>query len=106
VTIYDSVAGLYLPPGRVAAISIPNWSVVPAARNFGAAEHLRLLTDAFNGIAKKEAEARRFTWIDITAASTSGLGSPGWVASDNLHPGDPQYGVWAEVIWHSLRTAF
>ena len=106
VTIYDRVAALNLPRGRVAAISIPNWSVVPAARDFGAPEHLRALTDGFNDIAQHEAEARGFTWIDIAAASISGLGSAGWIASDGLHPGDSQYGVWAEAIWQSLRTAF
>jgi acyl-CoA thioesterase-1 len=106
VTIYDRVAGLSLPPGRVAAISIPNWSVVPAARGFGAPEDLRLLTDAFNDIAREEAGARGFTWIDITAASVSGVGSAGWIASDDLHPGDSQYSVWAEVIWQSLKGAW
>jgi hypothetical protein len=29
--IYDAVAALDLPSGRAVAISIPNWSVVPAA---------------------------------------------------------------------------
>ena len=29
--IYDSVAALRLPAGRVVAISLPDWSVVPAA---------------------------------------------------------------------------
>jgi lysophospholipase L1-like esterase len=106
VTIYDRVARLNLARGRVAAVSIPNWSVVPASREYGAPEHLRRLTDAFNDIAHEEAEARGFTWIDITAASVSGLGSAGWIASDNLHPGDQQYGVWAEVIWQVLKEAW
>jgi lysophospholipase L1-like esterase len=106
VTIYDRVARLNLARGRVAAVSIPNWSVVPAGREYGAPEHLRRLTNAFNDIAHEEAEARGFTWIDITAASVSGLGSAGWIASDNLHPGDQQYRVWAEVIWQGLKEAW
>ncbi len=103
VSIYDEAAGLHLPSGRVIAISIPNWSVVPAARGFGEPERLRDLTEMFNEIAREESDSRDFGWIDITAASIAGLGSAGWISSDDLHPGDSQYVAWAEVIWLGVR---
>jgi lysophospholipase L1-like esterase len=103
VKIYDAVAALGLAAGRVVGISIPNWSVVPAAATFGDPDRIRRTTDTFNGIARQEAEARGFIWVDITGASTSGLGSPAWISSDELHPGDPQYAAWAEVIWEAVR---
>jgi len=103
VSIYDAVEALALGAGHVVAVSIPNWSVVPAAATFGEPHRLRRLTDTFNGIAQQEATARGFTWVDITSVSTSGHGSPGWISSDQLHPGDPQYAAWAEVIWESVR---
>ncbi|MDQ6876098.1 MAG: SGNH/GDSL hydrolase family protein [Candidatus Dormibacteraeota bacterium] len=103
VAIYDAVAGLKLAHGGVAAISIPNWSVVPAATTFGDPNRLRNLTDSFNGIAQQEAEARGFKWVDIAAVSTAGLGSPGWISSDQLHPGDIQYAAWADEIWEAVR---
>jgi len=106
VTIYDEVATLELPLGRALAISIPNWSVVPAAREYGDPEEIRHLTDTFNDIAKEEAEARRFKWVDVTAASISGLGTADWISSDRLHPGDRQYAAWAEVIWHGIRQGW
>jgi lysophospholipase L1-like esterase len=102
--IYDEVAKEKAPDGRVFAVSIPNWSVVPAAREYGDPERIRDLTDAFNDIAREEATTRRFGWIDITAASISGLGTPGWISSDGLHPGDNQYAAWAEVIWHVIKN--
>lgn len=105
VTIYDEVATQKPPEGKVFAISLPNWSVVPAARQFGDPEEIRDLTDTFNDIAREEAEKRDFKWIDITAASLSGLGSPGWIASDGLHPADTQYAAWAEVIWYGMRES-
>ena len=105
-TIYDAVAALELPSGRTLAISIPNWSVTPAARQYGDPEEIRHLTDTFNDIAHEEAEARGFKWVDITAASISGLGSADWISADDLHPGDKQYAAWAEVIWHSVRPAW
>jgi phospholipase/lecithinase/hemolysin len=82
---------------------MPNWSEVPAATNFGDKAALRRLTDTFNSIAQIEAETRGFTWIDITAASTSAMGSPGWISSDQLHPGDTQYAAWADVIWAAVQ---
>jgi acyl-CoA thioesterase I len=103
VRIYDEVKKERAPDGRVFAVSIPNWSVVPAAREYGDPEQIRHLTDTFNDIAQEEAVERGFGWIDITAASLSGLGTPDWIASDGLHPGDNQYAAWAEVIWHSIR---
>jgi len=103
MTINEAVAELNLAAGRVIAISIPNWSVVPAASTFGNPAGIRELTETFNEIARNEAEAQRFMWVDITDVSTSGLGSPGWISSDQLHPGDVQYAAWAEVIWEAVR---
>ena len=106
VTIYDAVGTLGLAAGRVVAISIPNWSVVPVAASFGDPVRIRGLTDTFNAIARQEAETHGFTWVDVTAVSTSGLGSPGWISSDQLHPGDAQYAAWAEVIWNAVRESW
>jgi lysophospholipase L1-like esterase len=106
VKIYDAVGALQLGPGRVTAISIPNWSVVPAAVTFGVPDDLKRLTDTFNALARREAQARGFTWVDITAVSTSGTGSPGWISSDQLHPGDRQYAKWADVIWAAVHEVW
>jgi len=104
-TIYDRVATLRLAPGRVVAISIPNWSVVPAAANFGDPGRLRRLTDEFNEMAQMEAQRRGFMWVDITSVSTSPRGSRGWISSE-LHPGDIQYAAWADVIWEAVRESW
>jgi len=103
--IYKSVAALQLPAGRSVGISIPNWSIVPAARDFGDPNRLRKLTDAFNEVARNLATRRGFMWIDLTEVSTSDSG-PGWIADDRLHPGDGQYAAWAEVIWQGVRDAW
>jgi lysophospholipase L1-like esterase len=101
--IYDAVASLQLMEARVAAVSIPEWYYVPAASDFGGPNHVERLTRIFNEVAREEATRRRFTWIDIGAASRSGIGSKGWIASDHLHPGDVQYAAWAEAIWSAVR---
>jgi lysophospholipase L1-like esterase len=95
-TIYDGVSGR-----PVVAVSIPTWSYVPAATGFGGKDHVDRLTRLFNEVARDQAEGRGYRWVDLTEASTSGVGKPGWIASDDLHPGDTQYAAWAEVIWES-----
>jgi lysophospholipase L1-like esterase len=94
--IYDALRSI---DARIAAVSIPTWSYVPAAADFGGKEQVGRLTAVFNAVAEREARARNFTWIDLGEASTSGIGRPGWIASDDLHPGDAQYAAWADVIW-------
>jgi acyl-CoA thioesterase-1 len=104
--IYDAIATLGLPGARVAAISIPDWSVVPAARHYGGPELIHSLTEQFNGIARTAATAHGFTWVDITEVSRRGLGTFDWISVDELHPGDPQYAAWAEKIWDAIRGAW
>jgi lysophospholipase L1-like esterase len=104
VEIYDAIAATHLKAGRVAAISIPNWSVVPAARDFGDPARLRKLTEAFNALARQEAEARKFAWVDLTEVSTNAVSPAGWIAADELHPGDAQYSAWADEIWKRLQN--
>ena len=89
---------------HVVAISIPDWSFVPAAADFGGPDHVVRMTGIFNEVAREEARSRGFEWIDITEVSRSGVGAPGWIASDGLHPGDAQYAAWAEVIWDRIRA--
>jgi lysophospholipase L1-like esterase len=105
-TIYDRIAALKLAQGCAVAISIPTWSYVPEAMRFGGANLVRELTSEFNAVAQKEAEARGFSWVDIGEVSASAIGTPGWIASDDLHPGDVQYAAWAEVIWESVRHSW
>lgn len=102
VEIYDTIESLHLPPGHAVAISIPDWSVVPAARDYGAPRLIHEQTGAFNDAASEEAARRAFTWVDIMDVSRDGLGLDGWVSADDLHPGDPQYAAWADAIWGAI----
>ena len=98
-TIYVAVES-----ARVVAVSIPTWSYVPAAADFGGAKHVEKVTGEFNDVAREEATKGGFAWVDIGPVSTSKIGSPGWIASDQLHPGDAQYAAWAEVIWPAVEA--
>lgn len=99
VEIYDAIP----KAAKTVAISIPNWSIVPAARDYGDPAREKALTAEFNEVAKREATARGFTWIDLTDVSSRAMKSPTWIASDGLHPGDDQYAAWADVIWEVVK---
>ena len=103
VWIYDVIAARGLAPTRVVAISIPDWSAAPAAQRFGRPEQLRLVIDGFNALARSEAAARGFLWVDVSELSRSRMGEKGWLARDRLHPGDAHYAAWAEMIWDQVR---
>lgn len=100
--IYERVGRRRLPSGRVVAISIPDFSVVPAAANFGSPPELRQRVDAFNLVAREEAGTHGFDYVDLTELSRSGAGRAGWIADDGLHPGDGQYEAWSHYIWQQV----
>lgn len=102
--IYNAVRELALPAERVRVISIPDFSVVPAGRSFGAPAQLRQRIDAFNRIAQEEAGAFGFAYIDISAVSREGIARGDWVAFDGLHPAPAQYQAWADRIWELVRA--
>ncbi len=104
--IYEAIVTVELPRGRVAAISIPDWSVAPAARGYGDPLFLRRTTDEFNAVARAEALRRAFTWVDIAPVSRRSLNTPSWFSADDLHPGDLQYAAWADEIWRAVRDAW
>jgi lysophospholipase L1-like esterase len=101
--IYDFVLRFRLPPGRVAALSIPDFSAAPGASPFGSQEGLLASIQALNSVARQEATRRAFSFVDLTEISRSGAGRPGWLADDALHPSDAQYAAWAGWIWDRLR---
>jgi acyl-CoA thioesterase I len=104
--IYDAIATRHLPDGHVVAVSIPDWSVVPAARDYGDPARIHALTEEFNAVARDAADARGFAWVDITSVSTRGVGTFDWVSADDLHPGDPQYAAWADEIWSRVELSW
>lgn len=102
--IYDRVKALGLAEGRVLAISIPDFSIAPAAPAFGAPMTLRARIDQFNKVAAIEASRHGFGYVDISELSRSGSKRPGWLAADGLHPADAQYEAWSQLIWQQVAS--
>jgi lysophospholipase L1-like esterase len=104
--IYDFVSRFRLATGRVLTVAIPDFSVVPTAGDYGTPAALRARIDAFNRIAAGESQRHGFHFVDISDVSRSGVGRPGWIADDGLHPADAQYAAWADDIWKEVEVAW
>ena len=89
--------------GRVVAVSIPDWGATP----FGAADargpgQIGREVDAFNAVARAEAERRGAAWVDVTAVSRR---QGDRVVADGLHPDAAAYAAWTDRIEPAARAA-
>lgn len=83
--------------GGVIVVSIPDWGVTPFAQAQGkSAADIGHAIDAFNAIARAEAQAMGAAWVDVTAVSR-GAGRS-LLVQDDLHPSAAQYALWVECI--------
>jgi len=84
-------------PGRVIAISIPDWGATPYARGRDGNAIAKEIAD-YNGAARAIAEKAGVAWIDVTEMSRAMLDDSTLVAVDGLHPTGEMYRRWAEAI--------
>jgi lysophospholipase L1-like esterase len=86
-----------LDAGRVIVISVPDWSVMPYARNFDRVL-VGLQIDAFNQANKEIATAKGVRYVNITHLARKAGEDPSMAAVDGLHPSAKQYQLWVESI--------
>ena len=90
-------------PGRVVAVSFPDWGATPfAERDDRGSDQIGDEVDAFNAAAREEAEAAGVAWVDITDLSRS---QGALVVYDGLHPNAEAYAGWVERIAPAARAA-
>lgn len=90
-------------PGRVVVVSIPDWGATPfGARDPRGPEQIAREVDAFNAVAREEAERAGAQWVDVTALSRTQGDA---VVDDGLHPSAAAYAAWAEQIAPAVRLA-
>lgn len=86
-------------PERVLVVSIPDWGVTPMARKAGRdPQRIGAEIDAYNTIARREAEAAGARFVDITGVSRECGDDPLMLAEDGLHPSAAQYARWLPLI--------
>ena len=104
--IYQAIKQLGVPAARVMAISIPDFSPLPGAAPLGSPSQLRARIDAFNEIARTEATAAGFRYMDIAEISRRTNRGDNWLAGDGLHPGPTQHRAFADDLWSAAAPTW
>lgn len=90
--------------GRVAVLSIPDYSVTPFAANSDTAK-IALEINAYNDINRRIAQEKGVTYIDITPISREAKTNVAFTIADGLHPSEQQYGRWAALLAPIIKAA-
>jgi lysophospholipase L1-like esterase len=82
---------------RVLVLSIPDWGVTPfAADDDRTPEQIGAEVDAFNAVARDEAEAAGAPFVDVTPLFRAPPLAADLVVGDGLHPSGRVYAAWAK----------
>ncbi|WP_460985434.1 SGNH/GDSL hydrolase family protein [Spirosoma fluminis] len=90
-------------PGRVFVLSIPDWGVSPFAQGRNQ-KQIASEIDAFNTIAKEEAQKMGVSFVDITPLTRQAAGDTEQFANDGLHYSGRQMRLWAEAALPVAKT--
>lgn len=84
-------------PGNVIVLAIPDWGVTPYAKNQDRSS-ITAEINAFNDVAKREAEGAGCTFIDINPLSAKAINDVSYVATDQLHFSGKMHLEWANLV--------
>jgi lysophospholipase L1-like esterase len=82
---------------RVFVVSIPDWGVMPFAKDRDREQIAREIDD-FNQVIYAVCAQEQIRFIDVTLISRNENEDPKWIADDQLHPGGAQYAQWVQEI--------
>jgi lysophospholipase L1-like esterase len=88
---------------RVIAVTIPDFSVAPAAPRFGDREQLRADIQRRNGIIAEEATRAEIAVADIFDRSREAAKDATLLAKDGIHPSAAGYAAWVPDVLPALE---
>lgn len=88
---------------NVFVLSIPDWSVTPAAKGTDR-ERTAKEIDSFNAVARLECERQKVLFIDITPISSQALNNPTMMASDGLHFSGKMHQLWVNEVLPLIKN--
>jgi lysophospholipase L1-like esterase len=95
--ILDQLLAL-LPPDRIVAIAVPDYTRTPSGGDFGDPAQQRAAIADFNSIMADAAAERGVAFVDIGPVADLADRDQTLVARDGLHPSGAQYARWVELI--------
>jgi acyl-CoA thioesterase I len=97
VTILEALLA-HVPPERVVAVAIPDYTATPAGADYGDPSQQRDAIVASNAVMERLAGARGIAYVDIVDLSLRAADDRALVADDGLHPSGRQYALWVARI--------
>jgi lysophospholipase L1-like esterase len=95
--ILAAIAAAGVPAARVVALPQPDWSLSPAAADFGSPRAIAAQIAAYNGILREEATAVGARYVDLFPLMHR-QAEAGQIAPDGLHPAASAHDAWAEEL--------
>jgi len=102
VRILDAMLAT-VPPERVVAIGIPDYTATPAGADYGDPAQRRAAIVERNGTMAALAAERGIAFVDIFDLSSRAATDRSLVAVDGLHPSGAQYALWVARIAPVVR---
>lgn len=96
-TILDALLAS-LPPDRVVAISIPDYTVTPKGAAYGDPGERHAAIVEANAIMARRTAEHRVAFVDVFDLSLGAARDPMLVADDGLHPSGAHYARWVRRI--------
>jgi acyl-CoA thioesterase-1 len=96
--ILDAVQKQLEGNNRCILITIPDFGVTPAGKNYSGGRDISKGLEEFNNIIKEEAKKRNLPVVDIFEVSKKMKDDKSLVADDGLHPSAKEYAVWETMI--------
>jgi acyl-CoA thioesterase-1 len=95
--IHDHLRAAGIAASAVVALPQPDWSLSPAARAYGEPADLRARIEAFNSIAREDAERAGSRYVDLFPLMRE-QAERGMLADDRLHPSAEAHAEWADAL--------
>src|SRR5687768_7287887 len=83
---------------NIILITIPDYSVTPAGKNYTNGRDVAKDLQVWNAIIKKEATSRGLRYVDIFPITQKMKDDPSLVSADELHPSAKEVALWADLI--------
>jgi lysophospholipase L1-like esterase len=96
--ILDKILEVVPDRKKVIVVTIPDFSVTPAGRQYSGGRNISAGISSFNQIIKKEAASHGLKVVDLYPLSQTMGGDKSLSASDGLHPSAKGYALWADLI--------
>lgn len=97
-TLLDGMLQVLEPRGRLLVVTLPDFSVTPAGKNFKRQGDLKQRILAFNAVITQEANKRGLSVADIFEISQKVESQTDMLIEDDLHPSAKLYKLWEEAI--------